>query len=81
LTGVDAAYTSANPAQAQAKLEEARSSWNKVSPAIWTRQAQAIQLLFDSLETELKRSAAGEEVNSTIYEIMEELDDMPGVLR
>ena len=49
LTSVDAAYTSANPAQAQAKFEEARSSWNQISPAIWTRQAQAIQLLFDSL--------------------------------
>jgi len=34
-----------------------------------------------ALETELKRSAAAEEVNSTIYKIMEELDDMPGVLR
>lgn len=81
LSGVDNAYAAANPAQAQAKLEEARSSWDKLSPALWTRQAQAIQLLFDSLETGLKRSAPAEEVNSTIYEILEELDDVPGVLR
>ena len=40
---VDTAYAAANLAQAQAKLEEVRSSWNKVSPAIWIRQAQAIQ--------------------------------------
>jgi hypothetical protein len=81
LSSVDAAYAAANPVQAQAKLEEARSSWNDVSPTIWTRQAQAIQLLFDSLETELKGGAAADEVNSTIYEILEELDDLPGVSR
>jgi hypothetical protein len=81
LSSVDIAYAAANPAQAEAKLEEARSSWNNVSPAIWTRQAQAIQLLFESLETELKGGVAAEEVNSTIYEILDELDDLPGVLR
>src|SRR5215472_7707885 len=43
LSSVDAAYAATNPAQARAKLEEAKSSWNKVSPAIWARQAQAIQ--------------------------------------
>jgi hypothetical protein len=37
--------------------------------------------LFESLETELKGGVAAEEVNSTIYEILEELDDLPGVLR
>ena len=77
LSGVDAAYAAANPAQAQAKLEEARSSWNKLSPALWTRQAQAIQESFDSLDSELKRGAPAEEVNSTIYEILDELDDIP----
>ena len=81
LSSVDAAYAAANPAQAQAKLEEARSIWNKVSPAMWTRQARAIQVSFDSLVSELKGGAAAEEVNSTIYEILEELDDIPGVLR
>jgi hypothetical protein len=79
LSSVDAAYASANPAQAQDKLEEARSRWNKVSPAVWIRPAQAIQLLFDTLETELKRGAPAEEVNSTIYEMMDELDNIPGL--
>ena len=81
LSSVDAAYAAANSAQAQVKLEEARSSWIKVSPAIWTRQAGAIQLSFDSLKTELKGGAPAEELNSTIYEIIEELDDLPWVLR
>jgi hypothetical protein len=81
LSGVDAAYAAANLAQTQAKLEEARSIWNKVSPTLWTRQAQAIQVSFDSLDSELKRGAPAEEVNSSIYEILEELDEIPGVLR
>src|SRR5215469_9168010 len=72
LSSVDAAYAAANPAQAQAKLEEARSIWNKVSPA--NAPSTAVQVSFDSLDSELKGGAAAEEVNSTIYEILEELD-------
>ena len=81
LSGVYDAYAAADPAQAQVKLKEARSSWKKLSPAVWAREAREIQLWFDSLETELKGGAPAEEVTSTIYEILEELDDMAGVWR
>src|SRR6266480_3126032 len=48
LSGVDAAYASGNAAAALTKLEEATSSWNKVSPALSAREAREVQLLFDS---------------------------------
>jgi hypothetical protein len=47
LSRVDAAYASGNATEAQAKFEEATSSWNKVSPALSPREAREVQLLFD----------------------------------
>src|SRR5215813_11120749 len=40
LSSADAAYAAGNPARARAKLEEARSSWNKVSSALSAREAR-----------------------------------------
>ena len=58
------------------------SSWNKVSPALSAREAREAQLLFDSLETQLKSGAPAVEVNSTVYGMLEELsEDIAGELR
>ena len=82
LSSVDATYASGNAAEAQAKFEEATSSWNKVSPALSAREAREVQLLFDSLETKLKSGAAAVEVNSTVYGMLEELsEDIAAELR
>ena len=82
LSSVDAAYASGNAAEAQAKFEEATSSWNKVPPALSAREAREVQLLFDSLETKLKSGAAAVEVNSTVYGMLEELsEDIAAELR
>ena len=82
LSSVDAAYASGNAAEAEAKFEEATSSWNKVSPALSAREAREAQLLFDSLKTKLKSRASAPEVNSTVYGMLEELsEDIAGELR
>ena len=82
LSSVDAAYASGNTAEAQTKLEGARSSWKEVSPAISAREAREAELLFDSLETKLKSRAPAPEVNSTVYGMLEELsEDIAGELR
>ena len=57
LRGVDTAYASGNSAEAQTKFDQARSSWNKISPLISAREAREAQLLFDSLGSQLKRRA------------------------
>jgi hypothetical protein len=67
LSSLDAAYASGNTAAALTKLEEARSGWNKISPAISAREAREAQLLFDSLETELKGGVPAAELNSNVY--------------
>jgi hypothetical protein len=73
LSGVDAAYASANATEARAKFEEATSSWNEVSSAISAREAREPKLLLNSLDAKLKSGAPAAEVNSTIYVILEEL--------
>jgi hypothetical protein len=79
-TGTVAA--SGNIAEAQTKLEEARSSWKEVSPAISAREAREAELLFDSLEIQLKSRAPAVELNSTVYSMLEKLsEDIAGELR
>jgi hypothetical protein len=75
LSSVDAAYASGNTAEAQTKLEEARSSWNEVSPAISAREAREAELLFDSLEIQLKSRAPAVELSSTVYSMLEKLSE------
>ena len=66
LSRVDAAYTSGNTTEAQATLEEATFSWDKISPAISARGAREPILLLNSLDAKLKSGAPAVEVNSTI---------------
>jgi len=56
LRAVDTAYASGNSTEAQTKFDQARSSWNKISPLISAREAREAQLLFDSLGNQLKSS-------------------------
>jgi len=82
LSSLDSAYASGNTAEARIMLEEARSSWNKVSPAISAREAREAQPLFDSLETQLKSRAPAIELNSTVYGMLEEdSEDIAGEVR
>src|SRR5215472_3310161 len=71
LGAVDAAYTSGNTDEARAKLTEATFSWDKVSPAISTREAREPKFLLNSLDSKLKSGAPAVEVNSTIYVMLE----------
>jgi hypothetical protein len=75
LRSVDTAYASGNAVEAQTKFDEARSAWNKVTPAISAREAREAQLLFDSLGKKLQASAAAADVKSTVSGMLEELDD------
>jgi hypothetical protein len=82
LSSIDAAYASGNTAEPQTKLEGARSSWKEVSPAISAREAREAELLFDSLEIQLKSRAPAVELNSTVYSMLEKLsEDIAGELR
>ena len=73
LRGVDVAYASGNSAEARTRFEEARSSWDKVSPRISAREAREAQLLFDSLDNQLKSSAPATKVKSTVHAMLGEL--------
>jgi hypothetical protein len=82
LRSVDTAYASGNGAEAQTRFSEARTTWDKVAPAISAREAREAQLLFDSLGTKLKSGAPPAEVKSTVSGMLEELrEDIAGELR
>jgi len=79
---VDTAYASGNAAEAQTRLEEARSAWNEVAPSISTREAREQQLLLDSLGDQLKSGAPATKVKSTISGMLDELrEDIERELR
>ena len=73
LRTVDTAYASGNAAEAQAKFDQARSSWNRVAPAISAREAREAQLMFDGLGAKLKSAAPPADVASTVSGMLEEL--------
>ncbi len=75
LQAVDTAYASGNVAEAQTRFDDARTSWNKVSPAISAREAREAQLLFDSLGNQLKSNAPPTKVKSTVSGMREELQE------
>jgi hypothetical protein len=82
LRAVDTAYASGNSAEALTRFQQARSSWNKVSPRISAREAREAQLLFDSLDSQLKSSAPATKVRSTIAGMLDELrEDIERELR
>jgi 1,2-phenylacetyl-CoA epoxidase PaaB subunit len=82
LRAVDTAYASGNAAEAQTRLEEARSTWNEVAPSISTREAREQQLLLDSLGDQLKSGAPATKVKSTISGMLDELrEDIERELR
>ena len=73
LRAVDTAYASGNATEAQTRFDQARASWNKVSPVISAREAREAQLLFDSLGNQLKSGAAATKVKATVNGMLEEL--------
>lgn len=75
LRAVDTAYASGNSAEAQTRFREARAEWNGVAPRISAREAREQQLLFDSLDKQLKSSAPPAKVKSTISGMIEELHE------
>jgi hypothetical protein len=82
LQAVDTAYASGNSAEAQTRYDEARASWNKVSPRISAREAREAQLLFDNLGSQLKSQAPATQVRKTVAGIVDELrEDIEGELR
>lgn len=82
LRAVDTAYASGNAAEAQTRYDDARTSWNKISPRISAREARESQLLFDNLGNQLKTSAPPTKVRSTVNGMLEELrEDIRGELR
>jgi len=66
LRAVDTAYASGNSAEAQTKFDQARASWNKISPLISAREAREAQLLFDSLGSQLKSGGPATKVKATV---------------
>ena len=75
LRRVDIAYASGNAAEAQTGFEQARSIWNRVAPAISTREAREAQLMFDGLGAKLKSGAPPADVKSTVSGMLEELSE------
>jgi hypothetical protein len=82
LRGVDTAYASGNSAEAQTKFDQARASWNKISPLISAREAREQQLLFDSLGSQLKSGGPATKVKATVRGMLGELrEDIQRELR
>jgi hypothetical protein len=82
LRAVDTAYASGNAAEAQTQFAQARSAWDSIAPSISAREAREQQLLFDSLDNQLKTSAPATKVRSTISGMLEELrEDIARELR
>ena len=82
LRAVDTAYASGNSAQARTRLQQARSSWNKISPLISAREAREAQLLFDSLGNQLKSGGPATKVKATVRGMLGELrEDIQRELR
>ena len=75
LQGVDTAYASGNAAEAQAKFDQAKSDWNVVAPAISTREAREVQLLFDSLGDQLQNNVPASKVSATLKGMLGELHE------
>jgi hypothetical protein len=75
LRAVDTAYASGNAAEAQTRFREARAAWNGVAPRISAREAREQQLLFDSLDKQLKSGAPASQVKSTVSGMVEELHE------
>jgi hypothetical protein len=73
LRAVDTAYASGNSAEARTRFQQARSSWNSISPVISTREAREAQLLFQSLDGQLNSGAPASQVRSTVSGMLEEL--------
>ena len=66
---------SGNAAEAQTRFTEARVGWNSVAPRISAREAREQQLLFDSLEKQLKSGAPASEVKSKVSGMIDELHE------
>lgn len=82
LRAVDTAYASGNSAEARTRFQQARSSWNNISPVISTREAREAQLLFQSLDGQLRSGAPASQVRSTVSGMLEELrEDIERELR
>jgi hypothetical protein len=82
LRAVDTAYASGNSAEARTRFQQARSSWNSISPVISAREAREAQLLFQSLDGQLKSGAPATQVRSTVSGMLEELrEDIERELR
>jgi hypothetical protein len=75
LRAVDTAYASGNAAEAQTRFREARAAWNGVAPKISAREAREQQLLFDSLDKQLRSGAPATQVKSTVSGMVEELHE------
>jgi len=75
LRAVDTAYASGNAAEAQTRFREARAAWNGVAPKISAREAREQQLLFDSLDKQLRSGAPASQVKSTVSGMVEELHE------
>jgi len=75
LRAVDTAYASGNATEAQTRFREARAAWNGVAPKISAREAREQQLLFDSLDQQLKSGAPASQVKSTVSGMVEELHE------
>jgi len=75
LQAVDTAYASGNAAEAQTRFRQARAAWNGVAPKISAREAREQQLLFDSLDQQLKSGAPASQVKSTVSGMVEELHE------
>ena len=82
LRAVDTAYASGNAAEAQTRFREARAAWTGVAPRISAREAREQQLLFDSLDKQLKSGAPATQIKSTVSGMLDELrEDIERELR
>jgi len=82
LRAVDTAYASGNSTEARTRFQQALSSWNRISPVISAREAREAQLLFQSLDGQLRSGASAGQVRSTVSGMLEELrEDIERELR
>jgi hypothetical protein len=75
LRAVDVASAAGNTVEAQARFEEARAGWTRISPLISAREAREQQLLFDALANQLKTGAPAAQIKSTVTGMLDELHD------
>jgi len=75
LHAVESAYSSGNTSEAHRDYDKAKSSWTSAAPTVSKKEAQELQVLFDTLGGQLSKQGASDDVKSTISDMIDELQE------